>query len=247
LQKARAAARNVKKSNLEVIYGRNAVLEALRAGIPASRLVFAEGADHDDRTKEIIALANTAAVQIYESPRAELDAITKGGSHQAVALQIPHYTYYELDALIGAGKNVVILDHITDAGNLGAVCRSTAAFDANIIIPNRRSAEVNATVWKTSAGNLMKTKIAQVTNLTQTIKKLQQAGYYVVGLDGSAAVNVDDKIIREEQKVALVAGSEGSGLAKLVAESCDVLAKIDTAVESLNVAIAVSISLYAIR
>ncbi|MDR0951118.1 MAG: 23S rRNA (guanosine(2251)-2'-O)-methyltransferase RlmB [Candidatus Ancillula sp.] len=238
--------RKDKKKSLEVIYGRNAVVEALENNIPASRLVFAIGIDHDDRTKKIMQIANEQGIQIYESSRSELDAITRLGSHQGVCIQIPHFNYSSLDELIsgsGAKNRIVVLDHITDPNNLGAVARSAAAFEANIIIPENRSVEVNATVWKVSAGNLAKTKVCKVVNVNRALEKLKKAGYFVVGLAGEAELPLESKQAQND-KIAYVAGNEGKGMSKLTRETCDVLAKIDTCVESLNVATAVSIALY---
>jgi 23S rRNA (guanosine2251-2'-O)-methyltransferase len=242
-QKTRKIIRETKKSALDVVYGRNAVLEIMRFKVPVSRLVFAAGVDHDERTREVIELANTNGVQIYEAPRLELDAISKRGAHQGVLVQIPPYQYYDLAEITDTDR-IVILDHITDPANLGAIVRSGAAFGANLIVAKDRSAGVNATVWKVSAGNLLKTKIAQVVNINQAIKSLKSGGWTVVGLDGTA--NTDLKLLPQMDfdKIAFVAGSEGAGISRLTLELCDVVVKIDTAIESLNVATATGIALY---
>lgn len=243
IRKAKAKSKQLGRSTYEVIFGRNAVLEVIKANIPIHRIILASGIDFDDRIRQITQIASEKSLPLYEGARVELDAITKLGSHQGVAVQIPQYQYFELDD-ISNSQAIVVLDHITDPTNLGAIARCCAAFGANIIIPNSRSVEVNATVWKTSAGNLTKTKIAKVSNLNSTINRLKKDGYFVVGLDGNAKYLIKEQIVKNNSKVAFILGNEGKGISKLLSENCDVLAKIDTAVESLNVASATSIALY---
>ncbi|GHT83760.1 23S rRNA (guanosine(2251)-2'-O)-methyltransferase RlmB [Actinomycetota bacterium] len=229
-----------------IIYGVNPVFEYLSAGTPASKLILSSTLRPESKLQQILGLANNLGVAIYELPKNQIDTICGGGNHQGVVLYSDNYNYYELNSLSNDGKSIIILDHITDPQNLGAVIRSAAAFEANIVIPKSRSVDVNATVWKTSAGNAMKCKISKVANLNTAIEKLKDAGYFIIGLEGSVSLTIADDIVRDNKLVAFVAGNEGAGISQLTAKNCDVLAKIPTAVESLNVAQAISIALYSI-
>lgn len=239
---ARQGARSRADNN--IIYGQNPVLEYLRSGTPAQKLIISSQMQVDTRVQEIISEANAAGVQIYELPKSQIDKITNFGVHQGVVLYSNQYKYADLHDVITAERDVVVLDHITDPHNFGAVIRSCAAFGVNIVIPNARSVEVNATVWKTSAGNAMKVKIAQVPNLNVALEKLKKQGYFVLGLDGEAEYNLGDSFVQDNKKVCFVAGNEGSGISALVKKNCDALVKIPTAIESLNVSAAVAIALY---
>jgi 23S rRNA (guanosine2251-2'-O)-methyltransferase len=239
--------RKSQTSKEQLIYGMNPVYEYLKSGTPAQKLIISSNLKPDAKLQEIVGFANQNGVAIYELPKPQLDTLTRSQSHQGVVLFSEDYQYSELSVLVKSGRTLVLLDHITDPHNLGAVIRSAAAFGADIVIPKVRQVGVNATVWKTSAGNAMKTKVAQVANLNTCIEKLKQAGYFVVGLDGEAELNVSSNAVKDNAKIAFVAGNEGSGIAALTKKNCDVLAKISTAVESLNVAQAVSIALYEIK
>ena len=151
-------------------------------------------------------------------------------------------------ARIAARPLFIALDGVTDPQNLGAVIRSAAAFGANgVILPERRSASVNAAAWKVSAGAAAHMPVARVVNLTKAIEGLKERGYYVVGLDGGG-----DKLVGETgfetDPLVVVLGSEGSGLSRLVRESCDAIAgiPISSSVESLNASVAAGISLYTV-
>jgi 23S rRNA (guanosine2251-2'-O)-methyltransferase len=222
------------------------VLEYLAEKNPAQKLILSSGLTPDSKIQEILRLANEENVPLFQLPRQQIDDICNSRSHQGVVLYSEEYRYSDLATILGSAAPIIVLDHITDPQNLGAIIRSAAAFNANIVLPNARSASVNATVWKTSAGNALKTKIAQVANLNNTVETLQKAGYFVVGLDGEAEIKIDDPIVLDNPRIAIVAGNEGTGLSALTAKKCDVLAKIPTAVESLNVAQAVTVTLYQI-
>jgi 23S rRNA (guanosine2251-2'-O)-methyltransferase len=141
---------------------------------------------------------------------------------------------------------LVALDGVMDPRNLGAIVRSVAAFGgAGVIVPQRRSAGVNATSWKTSAGAIARTPVAMAPNLTQTLKALKERGYFVVGLDGDATDLVPGADIAATPLV-IVVGSEGKGLSRLVTETCDLVLgiPISAKTESLNAGIAASVVLY---
>jgi len=236
----------------EWIIGRNPVLEALQAGLPVKRAYVAEGVERDDRLRDILKLAAERGLPLLAATRPELDKLTRGGVHQGVALQLPAYEYADphdvLETALEAGADglVVALDQVTDPRNLGAIIRSAAAFGAHgVVIPERRSAQMTAAAWKTSAGAAARVPVARVTNLNRTLAAYAEAGFLIVGLDGDGdpigTVDVDGPVL-------LVVGSEGEGLSRLVREHCDVLAAIPIAadVESLNASVAAAIALYEI-
>ena len=236
------------------VIGRNAVLEALRAGLPVKRAYVAEGSERDARLRDIFGFAADHGIPLLAATRTELDRLTGGGVHQGVALQLPEFEYADasdvLADAIGAEPAglVVALDSITDPRNLGAIVRSAAAFGAQgVIIPERRSAQLTAAAWKTSAGAAARIPVAQVTNLNRTLKQYADAGFTVVGLAGEAETDVAG-FGGIDGPVLLVVGSEGEGLARLVRENCDVLVSIPigSAVESLNASVAAAIALYEI-
>ena len=238
----------------EVVAGRNAVLEALRAGVPAAALYAGPRRDADDRVREAVDLAAAAGIPMIEAGRAELDRLTGGSVHQGQALKVRPYDYAAAEDLTqraraaGAPALIVALDGVTDPRNLGAVARSVAAFGGHgVLVPARRSAKVTAGAWKASAGALARVPVAQVPNLTRALTAYQQAGLFVVGLDAGGATGVGDLAVADAPLV-LVVGSEGRGLSRLVAERCDVLARIPMAAdtESLNAGVAAGIALHAV-
>jgi 23S rRNA (guanosine2251-2'-O)-methyltransferase len=236
----------------EVIGGRNPVLEALRAGVPANALYVAQRIDNDDRVRESIKIAADRGIALLEVSRERLDRLTEGGVHQGVGLQIPPYDYAHPEDLVEIARDaaevplIVALDSVTDPRNLGAIARSATAFGAHgLLVPSRRSAGVTAGAWKTSAGTLANLRVARAANLTQTLQAYREDGLFVIGLDGSASVDIADVQLVTEPLVVVV-GSEGKGLSRLVRESCDQIAKIPmfAAAESLNAGVAAGIALY---
>ena len=242
-----------KASEVELITGRNSVLEALRAKIPATSLTLASRAEFDDRIREILHLANGRGIPIIEVMRPELDRLAgPDGVHQGVALTVPPYAYAHplelLDSIEKRGQVplLVVLDGITDPRNLGAIIRSTAAFGGHgVIVPQRRSVGLTAAAWKTSAGAAARTPVAMAGNLTQMLKDLKSRGVFVLGLDGGGTVSLPDLQLSNEP-IAIVVGSEGKGLSRLVTETCDAIVSvpIEAATESLNAGIAASVVLY---
>ncbi len=233
----------------EWVAGRNPVLEALQAGMPVKTAYLAEGAERDDRLRDIVGLASTANIAILQVTRAELDRLTGGAIHQGVALQLPDYEYAELDDVLedaaGVGGIVVALDQITDPRNLGAIIRSAGAFGARgVVIPERRSAQLTAAAWKTSAGAAARVPVARVTNLTRALKQFAEEGFTILGLAGDGAESIDT--VDATGPIVIVIGSEGDGLSRLVRETCDVLVSIpiSSAIESLNAGVAAGVALY---
>jgi 23S rRNA (guanosine2251-2'-O)-methyltransferase len=241
-------------SGPEWVAGRNAVLEAMQAEIPVRAAYVAEGAERDDRLRDIGKLAASRGTALLEVTRAELDRLTGGALHQGVALQLPAFDYAHPDDLLAAALDsdhpplIVALDSITDPRNLGAIIRSAAAFGADgVLIPERRSAGMTAAAWKTSAGAAVQIPIARATNLNRSLRAYADAGLSLVGLDGSADTAISE-VPGASGPVVLVVGSEGAGLSRLVREACDCLASIpiSKSVESLNAGVAAGIALYEI-
>jgi 23S rRNA (guanosine2251-2'-O)-methyltransferase len=239
-------------SGPEWVVGRNAVLEAMTAEIPIRAAYVAEGAERDDRLRDILKLAAGRGAALLEVSRAELDRLTGGAVHQGIALQLPAFDYAHPDDLLAAALDsdreplIVALDSITDPRNLGAIVRSAAAFGAHgVLIPERRSAGMTAAAWKTSAGAAARIPIARATNLNRSLRAYADAGLSLIGLDGRADTSISD-LPDLSGPVVLVVGSEGAGLSRLVREACDTLASIpiSQSIESLNAGVAAGIALY---
>ncbi|MET8257579.1 23S rRNA (guanosine(2251)-2'-O)-methyltransferase RlmB [Micromonospora sp. NPDC005205] len=241
---------NPSKDTPELLVGRNPVLEALRANVPATALYTAQGIDMDDRVNEIIRTAADRGIANLEISRAELDRMTGGVLHQGVGLQVPPFAYQPFEDMVAAALEqqaplLVALDGVTDPRNLGAVIRSAAAFGAQgVFVPERRAAGITATAWRTSAGAAARVPVAQVTNLTRSLKACRDAGFMVVGLDADG----DTDLYNLEAAVGplvVVVGSEGRGLSRLVGETCDLTVSIPmiSEVESLNASVAAAVAL----
>ncbi|AKV55737.1 RNA methyltransferase, TrmH family, group 3 [Bifidobacterium actinocoloniiforme DSM 22766] len=251
----------------DLVIGRNAVLEALRVGVPSSQLYVAARLEHDDRTREIIRLAGQEGLNLLEADRLEMNRIAHSSNHQGVALKTQPYQYATLANLVEQAERhsaamravqgaaalaarplFIALDGVTDPQNLGAAIRSAAAFGASgVILPERRSASVTAAAWKVSAGAAAHLPVARVVNLTRAIEALRERGYYAVGLDGGGKALVGETGF-ETDPLIVVLGSEGKGLSRLVREACDVIASIpiSSTVESLNASVAAGIALYSV-
>lgn len=242
-----------KQRDTELIGGRNSVVEALVAKVPATALYVAEHIDADDRVRDALARATGRGIPVTTVTRDELDRLVgEDAVHQGIALQVPPYRYAKLDDLLAQASDhaplIVALDGVTDPRNLGAIIRSVAAFGADgVIIPERRSAGVTASAWKTSAGAALRTHVAMVPNLTQTLRQLKKDGLFVVGLDGGGDVSLPELNLATDPLV-IVVGSEGKGLSRLVRETCDEIVSIPitSGVESLNAGIAAAVAMYAV-
>ncbi|TDB74420.1 23S rRNA (guanosine(2251)-2'-O)-methyltransferase RlmB [Micromonospora sp. KC721] len=241
---------NPAKDSPELLVGRNPVLESLRAQVPATALYTAQGIDIDDRVNEIVRTAADRGIAILEISRAELDRMTGGVLHQGVGLQVPPFAYQPFEDLVAAALEqpaplLVALDGVTDPRNLGAVIRSAAAFGAQgVFVPERRAAGITATAWRTSAGAAARVPVAQVTNLTRSLKACQDAGFIVVGLDADGETDLYD-LEAAVGPLVVVVGSEGRGMSRLVGERCDLTVRIPMVsdVESLNASVAAAVTL----
>jgi 23S rRNA (guanosine2251-2'-O)-methyltransferase len=236
----------------EFVAGRNSVVESLRAGIPAMVLYVGSRVQHDDRISEAIKLAADRGIAVLEAGAPELDRHTGGALHQGLALRVRPYDYAHPDDLLvraaDAGQLPLIaaLDGVTDPRNLGAVVRSAAAFGAHgVVVPGRRGAGVTAGAWKASAGALARVPVARAVNLARALQAYREAGVFLAGLDADGDTGIRDLELATAP-LAVVIGSEGRGLSRIVAETCDVLVRIPIAArtESLNAGVAAGIALY---
>jgi 23S rRNA (guanosine2251-2'-O)-methyltransferase len=235
----------------ELLAGRNPVLEALRASVPATAVYVALGIDVDDRVAEAIKRAGDRGVPLLEIGRGELDRMTGGTPHQGIALQVPPYDYQHADDLLARAVHstttalIVALDGVTDPRNLGAIVRSAAAFGAHgVLVPERRSAAMTASAWRASAGTAARLPVARVTNLVRTLRAYKEAGLFVAGLDADGDMTLDDFEAAIDPLV-LVVGSEGRGLSRLVTDTCDLTISIPMPgpAESLNASVAAAVTL----
>jgi 23S rRNA (guanosine2251-2'-O)-methyltransferase len=242
-------------ASAEWVAGRNAVVEALQANIPVTTMYVAEHAERDDRLRDSFRMAADRGISVLEVGRTELDRLTDRAVHQGLALKVPAYEYADPTELVTAARDaaqtplIVVLDSVTDPRNLGAVVRSAAAFGVHgVVIPERRAAAMTASAWKTSAGAAARVPVARATNLTRQLQDYQSAGLMVAGLDAAGSVDLSDieGFNVATDPLALVVGSEGKGLSRLVRETCDLLVRIPMAstTESLNAGVAAGIALY---
>ncbi len=245
----RTDARN--KDSSELVVGRNSVVEALRAGVPASALYVAARIDSDDRVREALKIAGNSGLPLLEAPRPELDRMSRGAVHQGLALQVPPYDYAHPADLLAIARDtgrpplLVALDGVTDPRNLGAIVRSVGAFGGHgVLVPERRSAGMTAGAWKASAGAASRVRVARATNLNRALKAWRDAGCVIVGLAAGAETTVDHLEVATDPLV-LVVGSEGKGLSRLVSEGCDLQVSIPmhAETESLNAGMAAAIVL----
>jgi 23S rRNA (guanosine2251-2'-O)-methyltransferase len=237
----------------EVVAGRNPVLEALQAGVPAKVLYVAVRTGQDARVRDVLQMAADQGLPLMEVSRAELDRLSDGAVHQGLVLQVPAYRYVHPLDLLPSGPEagpalVVALDGVTDPRNLGAVLRSVGAFGGHgVVVPERRAAGMTAGAWKASAGAAVRIPVARAANLTRTLTELKKAGLFVIGLDAAGTGSLPELDVTAGP-VVLVVGSEGKGLSRLVRQTCDVVTSIPMAagVESLNAGVAAGIALYEI-
>lgn len=233
----------------DMVYGRNAVLELLKAGRDINKIFVERGEKHGS-VKEIMAKAREAGIVIAEVEKAKLERMTSE-NHQGVIAIVPPFDYCELEDILDFAKEkgeepfVILLDGIEDPHNLGAIIRTAETAGVHgIIIPKRRSASVNSTVSKVSAGAVTYMKVARVNNLNDAIRNLKEAGLWVIGTDGEAKEFYNQLDLTGP--IALVIGSEGFGMSRLVKENCDGLVKIPMKgkITSLNASVAAGIMMY---
>ena len=231
----------------QIIYGRNAVTEALRSGAAIDTVYVQKDANG---LGKIVALAKDNGAVVKDTAPEKLDELTGGAKHGGVAAIAAAVQYATVDDILAVSENkgtppfIIIADEIQDPHNLGAIIRTAEAAGADgVIIPKRRSAGLTAAVFKTSAGAASWVKVARVANLAETIKLLKTKGIWVYGAeaDGEPFRSAD-----LSGPAALVIGSEGNGLGRLVRESCDMILSIDMygKINSLNASVSAGILMY---
>jgi|LSQX01.1.fsa_nt_gb 23S rRNA (guanosine2251-2'-O)-methyltransferase len=236
---------------MELIYGINPLMEALKGETPDIQTLFIAGGREGDNIRKIRQLASAKGIPVLYRKRQELDRLVGNRFHQGVAGMRRHFRYATVQEVLahqpkGAlGDLVVLLDGITDTQNLGALIRTGHCLGVNgFIIPENRSASLTASVLKASAGAMLHTPVAMVVNLARTIDYLKEEGFWVYGAD--ARGNSDPGIFDRVKKVALVMGSEGKGMHSLVRKKCDYLVSIPMKgkIDSLNVSVAAGIIIH---
>jgi 23S rRNA (guanosine2251-2'-O)-methyltransferase len=234
------------RTGRELLYGRNAVLEALRGRRGIERLFVAEGAREDERLRGLMRLATERGVEIERIPRLMLDDATRGANHQGIALEAEPYRYAVLEDLLVAPGTVLVLDHLQDPQNVGTLFRAgEAAGVAGVVIPEDRAAEVTPAVVNASAGAVEHLRVAPVPNLVRALEALKGSGRWVAGLDaGATATNIFTTEI--PTPAVLVVGAEGTGLGMNLRKHCDLLLALPMRgqVDSLNAATAGAIAIY---
>ncbi|MDD3187134.1 MAG: 23S rRNA (guanosine(2251)-2'-O)-methyltransferase RlmB [Bacilli bacterium] len=221
-----------------LIYGKNVAKEALKEKNKIKKIFLV----NNFNDTEVINLLNENDFNIIYKDRREMDHMVSG-LHQGIALEVEDFRYTEFTKII-EDEVIVILDHLEDPHNLGAIIRTCeAAGIKSIIIPKDRSVGVNATVIKTSVGTIENVKICEVTNLVNSIKELKKNNFWIVGTDMDGT---DYRKIDYSGKVAIVIGNEGKGISRLVKEECDFVASIpmNGTVNSLNASVAAGIIIF---
>lgn len=224
-----------------VVYGRNVANEMIEFNNKNIRKVFLQ---NDFNDKSIISVLQKSKLPVFYKSKKEMDNLADG-NHQGIILDVMDYQYYNLnDIMTDDSKFFVILDHLEDPHNFGAIIRTCEAAGVDgIIIPQDRQVMINSTVMKTSAGSLIRMKVAKVSNLINTINSLKKNGFWIVGTDMNGE---DFKKIDYSGKIALIIGNEGHGISNLVKKSCDFMATIPMygQINSLNASVASGIMIY---
>jgi len=234
----------------DVIEGRNAVMEALRAGVAIDKILIAKG-ETDATLRHIASTARAAGIAVVESDRRKLDSMSLTHAHQGVIATAACAQYATIGDILEIARKkgeeplIVLCDEISDPHNLGAIIRTCdAAGGHGVVVPKRRSAGLNATVSKASSGAVYHTAVARVTNMTATLKELKKAGVWVYGASADA-----ETVLWQADfsgPTALVVGSEGTGIGRLVSENCDYHVRIPMLgkITSLNASVAAALLLY---
>lgn len=238
---------NNQRENNDIIFGRNAVLEALRSSRPIDSVLIAAG-ERTGAINHIVALCREKGITVKDVNPTKLDFMAKGvGNHQGIAAYIAAYEYVSVEQILQNAQNkgetpfIVILDEVEDPHNLGAVIRTAEASGVHgIIIPKRRTATLTSAVSKASAGAIEYVPVAKVANLASVIDELKEKNIWVYGADMNGQ---DFKKTDFSGGVALVIGNEGRGISRLIREKCDVIVSIPMKgkINSLNAAVAAGI------
>ena len=234
----------------DIVEGRNAVLELLNSDRDINKIFVQSGERHGSINK-IIAVAKENKVVVTEVEKSKLDFMSKTKNHQGVIAVVPPFNYCEVEDILEFAKSknedafILILDGIEDPHNLGSIIRTAETAGVHgIIIPKRRTVTVNSTVAKVSAGAVEHMKIARVNNITETIRKLKENGLWIIGTDGEARTLYYNQDLKGD--IAIIIGSEGFGMSRLVKENTDMLVKIPMKgkITSLNASVSAGIIIY---
>lgn len=234
---------------MDLIIGKNPVLEALKSGREMNKIWIAEGSQRG-QMQSIIQLAKEMGITVQYVPKKKMDQLSEG-NHQGVIAQVAAYRYYDIDDLFKKAEEreeapfFIILDELEDPHNLGSIMRTADAVGAHgIIIPKRRSVGLTATVAKASTGAIEYVPVARVTNLARTVDELKERGVWIFGTDAKG--NQDYRQLDGVIPLALVIGSEGKGISRLLRGKCDVLVRLPMIghVTSLNASVAASLLMY---
>ncbi len=239
-----------KEQYQDQVEGRNSVLELLESGRDINKIYIAKGEKHGSINK-IIAVAKQRRIILTEMEKTKLNQMAQTQNHQGVIAIVPPFNYCEVEDILQVAKEkdgipfILILDGIEDPHNLGSIIRTAETAGVHgIIIPKRRAASVNSTVNKVSAGAVEHMRIARVNNLNETIRFLKEEGIWICGTD----MHTDITYTKQDYKMplALVIGSEGFGMSRLVKENCDFLVKIPMKgkITSLNASVSAGIMMY---
>ena len=235
-----------------MIFGRNPVIELIKSGRSINKIFFAEGSQ-DGSIKKIFSMAKNAGIVCEIVNRAKLDKLCEGGRHQGVAAMAAAVQYSTVEEILNFAESknespfIILLDELEDPHNFGAILRTADAVGVHgVIIPKRRSVQLNSTVAKTSAGAVEYVKVAQVVNVAQTLKKFHEMNLKIVGSDMSAEKNFSE--VDLSGGIVLIIGSEGKGMRRLTRENCDLLVKIPMVgkINSLNASVAGAVLMYEI-
>ncbi|MCH4053178.1 MAG: 23S rRNA (guanosine(2251)-2'-O)-methyltransferase RlmB [Atopobiaceae bacterium] len=236
-------------SGASLIEGRRAVAEALALGVPVRRALVQQAEGADATLEGLVEQLADAGVEAEEVPASRLDALSSHGAHQGIVIEVAPYRYATIEDVVAASGTgdalVVVLDHVTDEGNFGAIVRSCEVAGASgVVIPKDRSAGVGVGAYKTSAGAVLHLPIAQVPNIASALVVLKEAGFWCVAATEHAERTCWDASL--DGRIALVMGSEGSGVSRLVLERADDACRIPQrgSIESLNVAQATTVLAY---
>ena len=244
------AGQNQRELPEDVLIGRNAVTEALRAGRGINKILLADG-DREGQVSEITALAKERGIILQFVERSKIESIAGGLRHQGVLAYVAPVAYAELDDILakaeaaGEPPFLLLLDELEDPHNLGALLRTADATGVHgVLIPKRRSVPLTATVAKTSAGAVEYVPVARIGNISQTLKALKEKGFWVAGADMDGSQNYYEADLTGP--LVLVVGSEGKGMGRLTKEQCDFIVKMPMVgkINSLNASVAGSILMY---
>lgn len=243
--------RNIGTDGLEVVAGRNPVMEALSGDRDVERVFIADGAEGS--VSKIVAIARERGVIVDFVPKEKIDAMAPGVKHQGVAAKVSEYSYADMDEVFeraeasGEDPFIVILDEVTDPHNLGAIIRTAECAGAHgVIIPKRRAASLTQTVALSAAGAIESMPVVQVTNLARTIDELKEIGIWVGAADMDGETYYKANLTGP---IAIVIGNEGKGVGRLVKEKCDFVLSIPMygKINSLNASNAAAVLMYGIR